>query len=76
LAYARGDRQKGADLFVEIDLGPVGGLSRTGPVLTKTLLFIAQSVGGGSLHRAYDKATVEVVHEIELPPPTQATPNG
>ena len=51
-----------------LDPGPVGSVSRTGPVLTKTLLFLAQSDGGRKLLRA-DKATGAVVHEaIPLPP--------
>ena len=71
--HGEGIRQKIIDMGI-VDPGPVGGPSRTGPVLTKTLLFIAQSDNGRDLLRAYDKANGEVVHEIELPLPPQATP--
>lgn len=94
------------------DPGPVGGGDTTGPVLTKTLLFIAQ--GGtegagasglanaedmmvnmelGEVHiefgertqlpppeptphylRAYDKATGDLIHQIELPYRPSGTP--
>jgi quinoprotein glucose dehydrogenase len=42
--------------------------------LTKTLLFIAQQDGRRSVMRAFDKATGEVVHELELPSVPSATP--
>ena len=71
--HGEGIRQKIIDMGI-LDPGPVGGPSRTGPVLTKTLLFIAQSDNGRNLLRAFDKATGEVVKEIELPLPPSATP--
>ncbi|MBT3530131.1 MAG: pyrroloquinoline quinone-dependent dehydrogenase [Gammaproteobacteria bacterium] len=71
--HGEGMRQQIIDMGI-LDPGPVGGPSRTGPVLTKTLLFIAQTDVGRNLLRAYDKATGNVVHEIELPLPPQATP--
>jgi len=63
------------------DVGPVGG-GGTGPVLTKTLLFIGQggatSRGRGeeatSVLRAYDKATGEVIHAVSVPAPPAGTP--
>lgn len=57
-----------------LDPGPVGGESRTGPVLTRTLLFIAQRDGSRNLLRAFDKATGNIVHEVELPLPPAGTP--
>lgn len=57
-----------------LDPGPVGSQSRTGPVLTPTLLFIAQQDNSRSLLRAYDKANGNVVAEIDLPLPPQGTP--
>lgn len=71
--HGEGIRQKIIDMGI-LDPGPVGGPSRTGPVLTKTLLFIAQSDNGRNVLRAFDKANGEIVHEIELPLPPQATP--
>ena len=57
-----------------MDPGPVGSTSPTGPLLTRTLLFIAQSDGDRNLLRALDKTTGAIVHEIELPLPPQGTP--
>ena len=71
--HGEGIRQKIIDMGI-LDPGPVGGPSRTGPVLTKTLLFIAQSDNGRSVLRAFDKANGEIVHEMDLPLPPQATP--
>jgi quinoprotein glucose dehydrogenase len=71
--HGEGPRQRIIDAGV-MDPGPVGSTSRTGPVLTKTLLFIAQQDGGRSVMRAFDKATGDVVHEIDLPSVPSATP--
>lgn len=61
-------------LGVNKDVGPLGA-GGSGPLLTKTLLFVAQgaggrggrSGGGDNFLRAFDKATGKVVAEIELP---------
>jgi len=71
--HGEGPRQRIIDLGI-VDPGPVGSNSRTGPVLTKTLLFIAQQDGGRSVLRAFDKATGDVVHELDLPSVPSATP--
>lgn len=71
--HGEGIRQKIIDMGI-LDPGPVGGPSRTGPLLTKTLLFVAQSDNGRNVLRAFDKANGEIVHEIELPLPPSATP--
>jgi quinoprotein glucose dehydrogenase len=71
--HGEGIRQRIIDLGI-LDPGPVGSTSRTGPVLTKTLLYIAQQDGRRSVMRAFDKATGEVVHEFELPSVPSATP--
>lgn len=63
----------------DIDVGPVGA-GGSGPLLTRTLLFIGQGASGrgGSgrdgahVLRAFDKATGKVVAEINLP----GVPNG
>lgn len=71
--HGEGIRQKIIDMGI-LDPGPVGGPSRTGPLLTKTLLFVAQVDNGRSVLRAFDKATGAVIHEIDLPLPPQGTP--
>ncbi len=63
----------------DIDVGPVGA-GGSGPLLTKTLLFIGQGASGrggtgrdgANVMRAFDKATGKTVAEIELP----GVPNG
>lgn len=71
--HGEGIRQRIVDLGI-LDPGPVGSTSRTGPVLTRTLLFIAQQDGRRSVMRAFDKETGAVVHEIDLPSVPSATP--
>ena len=71
--HGEGIRQQIIDMGI-LDPGPVGGNSRTGPVLTKTLLFVAQSDGPRNLLRAFDKATGEIIHEMDLPLPPSGTP--
>lgn len=71
--HGEGIRQRIVELGI-LDPGPVGSTSRTGPVLTKTLLFIAQQDGRRSVMRAFDKETGAVVHEIDLPSVPSATP--
>ncbi|MDE2849436.1 MAG: pyrroloquinoline quinone-dependent dehydrogenase [Acidobacteriota bacterium] len=76
-----GPRQQVMEITGE-DPGPLGGPPAAGPLLTKTLLFLAQGGapgltggdGGGevSVLRAHDKKTGEVIHEIEL----DASPSG
>lgn len=57
-----------------LDPGPVGSPSRTGPLLTRSLLFVAQEDNGRFLLRAFDKTSGAVVHEFELPLPPGGTP--
>jgi len=57
-----------------LDPGPVGSYDRTGPLLTKTLLFMAQRDGNRNLLRAFNKTTGEIIHEIELSLPPGGTP--
>ena len=62
-------------------MGPLGS-GGGGPLLTKTLLFVAQGAGGrggrggGAAHlfRAFDKPTGKVVAEIALPGSPSGTP--
>ncbi len=71
--HGDGPRQQIIDLGV-LDPGPVGSQSRTGPVLTSTLLFFAQRDNDRNLLRAFDKASGAVIAEIDLPLPPQGTP--
>lgn len=50
-----------------VDVPRTGVETRSGLLLTKTLLFAGEGVGGGPMFRAHDKETGEIVHEIELP---------
>ena len=72
--HGEGIRQKIIDMGIA-DPGPVGARGSAGPVLTKSLLFLAQgSRRQKSLLRAYDKSTGAVVHEMELPGMPYGTP--
>jgi quinoprotein glucose dehydrogenase len=71
--HGDGIRQRIIDMGI-LDPGPVGSPDRTGPLVTKTLLFIAQRDGGRSVLRAFDKASGEIVHELELPRQPGGTP--
>ena len=73
IPHGEGPRKQIVEMGI-LDPGPVGSVSRTGPVLTKTLLFLAQSDEGRNLLRAFDKATGAVVHEVSLPLPPAGTP--
>ena len=57
------------------DPGPVGvgGFGSTGPLLTKSLLFIGLN-DGKPLLKAIDKQTGDVVHQVELPVNPTGTP--
>lgn len=55
------------------DPGPVGGMG-TGPLLTKSLLFLGQDDNGKFLLRAFDKATGSVIAEIPMPSAPTGTP--
>jgi glucose dehydrogenase len=50
-----------------LDLPPMGKPARPALLVTKTLLFAGEGWGGAPILRAYDKATGEVVAEIQLP---------
>ena len=73
IPHGEGPRKQIIEMGI-LDPAPVGSVSRTGPVLTKTLLFLAQSDEGSNLLRAFDKATGAVVHEVSLPLPPAGTP--
>ena len=78
--HGDGPRQQVIDLGLP-DPGPLGSFNATGPLVTGTLLFVGQgtrgrgsSVDEKSMLRAYDKATGEVVHAVELELPPSGTP--
>ena len=49
------------------DPGPVGAWGGTGPLVTKTLLFLGHASDEPPLLRAFDKATGTVTHALALP---------
>lgn len=73
--HGEGIRQQIIDMGI-LDPGPVGTVDNAGPgpLLTKTLLFMAQRDNGRNLLRAFNKTTGEVIHEYELPLPPTGTP--
>lgn len=71
--HGEGIRQKIIELGIP-DPGPVGARGSAGPVLTKSLLFLAQAGQQKSVLRAFDKSTGAIVHEIELPGRPYGTP--
>ena len=72
-----GDRLRNLPLLRDLDLPPLGGEGRGGPLLTRTLLINALTAGGrdgGPRLVAYDKATGEVVASVDLPGGALGTP--
>jgi len=50
-----------------IDIGRTGRPARVGLLATATLLFSGEGVGGKPLLRAHDKATGDIIAQIDLP---------
>ena len=78
-----GDAPNDHPLLEGLDLPPLGSANRPAPLLTATLLFIGEGsdavIGTPDTHwgtefRAYDKATGEVVWEMDLPSGTTGGP--
>ncbi len=74
-----GNRFRNHPRLRNLDLPPVGGDGRGGPVLTKTLLVSALTAGGagnddGPRLVARDKATGEIVGSVDLPGGAIGTP--
>ena len=72
-----GDRLRNHELLRDLDLPPLGGDGRGGPVLTRTLLVSALTAGGtdgGPRLVARDKATGEIVGSVDLPARALGTP--
>ncbi len=57
-----------------IDIPPTGKPARAMLLVTKTLLFAGEGIGGDPVLRALDKATGETIAEIELPGETSGLP--
>ncbi|MDP7690213.1 MAG: pyrroloquinoline quinone-dependent dehydrogenase [Vicinamibacterales bacterium] len=72
-----GDRIRNHPLLQDLDLPPLGGDGRGGPVLTKTLLVSALSAGGssgGPRLVARDKTTGQELGSVDLPSGAIGTP--
>jgi quinoprotein glucose dehydrogenase len=72
-----GDRIRNHPLLRDLNLPPLGGDGRGGPLLTKTLLLTALSAGGshgGARLIAYDKATGGELGSVDLPRGAIGTP--
>ncbi len=72
-----GDRFRKHPRLRDLNLPPLGGDGRGGPVITKTLLISALTAGGsdgGPRLIARDKATGEVVGSVDLPAGALGTP--
>lgn len=72
-----GDRIRNHPMLKDLDLPPLGGDGRGGPLLTKTLLFSALSAGGtdgGPRLVGFDKATGEELGSVDLPRGAIGTP--
>ena len=72
-----GDRIRNHPRLRDLDLPPLGGDGRGGPVVTKTLLISALTAGGstgGPRLIARDKRTGEIVGSVDLPSGAIGTP--
>ena len=72
-----GDRLRNHPMLRDLDLPPLGGEGRAGPVVTKTLLVSALSAGGsdgGPRLVARNKSPGAVVGSIDLPAGAIGTP--
>ncbi len=73
---ANGDGPRNHPLLKGLNLPPLGNMGRPAPLLTKTLLFLGDSsdavmgqagISGPAKLRAFDKATGQVIAELDLP---------
>jgi quinoprotein glucose dehydrogenase len=80
---ANGPGPRDHEAIADLDLPWLGQRGRPGPLLTKSLFFIGEGskdalsvlpIAGGPMFRAYDKATGDVVWEIELAAGTSGAP--
>jgi glucose dehydrogenase len=61
------DEVKNHPALQGVDIPRTGKMSRAMLLVTKTLLFSAEGYGGAPILRAHDKATGEILAELELP---------
>ncbi len=83
-AVPNGDGPWDHPAIAHLDLPPLGQPGRAAPLVTKTMVFLGEGrtagvpllpkYGGGRMFRAYDKATGEVIWEMELPGGTSGAP--
>ena len=86
-SVANGDGPRDHPALRHLDLPPLGQPGRVSPLVTKSLVFLGEGGNagvvvlqpiwggaGGKAFRAYDKATGEVVREMELPGGVTAAP--
>ncbi len=80
---AKGAGPRDHPAIADLDLPWLGQRGRPAPLLTKTLLFLGEGteaalsilpIAGGKAFRAWDKATGEVVWEMDLPAGTSGAP--
>lgn len=71
--HGEGIRQRLINMGID-DPGAVGSFGRNGPLLTASLLFVAQLDESRPVFRAYDKESGAVVSELDLPLPPMGTP--
>ncbi len=72
-----GNRVRNHPMLRDLDLPPLGGDGRGGPLVTKTLLISALTAGGtdeGPRLVARDKATGQIVGSVDLPTGAIGTP--
>jgi glucose dehydrogenase len=79
-----GDGPRDHPAIKHLHLPPLGQPGRASPLVTKTLLFLGEGgregvfplpkYGGGRMFRAYDKASGQVMWEMELPGGTTGAP--
>jgi quinoprotein glucose dehydrogenase len=80
---ANGDGPRNHPLIKDLHLPPLGNPGRPAPLVTKTLLLLADSsdavmgqagISGPAKFRAFDKATGKVIGELDLPVGTTGGP--
>ena len=80
---ANGDGPRNHPLLKDLNLPPLGNLGRPVALVTKTLLFLGDAsnalygragIAGPAKFRAYDKATGQLISQIDLPVGTTGGP--
>ena len=80
---ANGDGPRNHPLLKDLNLPPLGNIGRPVALVTKTLLFLGDAsnalygragIAGPAKFRAYDKATGQLISQIDLPVGTTGGP--